>query len=226
MAYVKTMDLTRIIDVINSTNDTLFFNSKEEFTEIMEKMKFYRVDENYSFSVNVIFTYTGVISDQPMVLMFTSLNQDNTFQLVIKSFIEKYEDIESVYKYFRTTNLPTRLEYHQNGNIQCITFHKDNKEHGSYGFPSKVIFDVEKGKEIRQEYNNGLDETIKVHSISIDIEKDVIEDAKIEVNKKMIDLKQLSEIIPSVNLFTHENIFNLDKYVTDDVINLIDMVVI
>lgn len=225
MAYVKTMDLTRIIDVINSTNDTLFFNSKEEFKEVMKKINFYRVDENNSFSVNIIFNYAGFIFEQYVLLMFTSFLQDNTFQLSIKSFTES-DSNDTNYKFFRADNLPTKLEYSLNGNIQCITFHKNNKEHGSYGFPSKVIFDVEKGKEIKQEYKNGLEEHIKVHSISFDIEKDVIEDAKIEINKKMIDLKQLSEIIPSVNLFTHENIFNLDKYVTDDVINLIDMVVI
>lgn len=226
MFHIDEFDTHRIIDIIDSIDNTLQYSSIELLKKAMgsvgfvvRKLKTYPNFSSYSCQ--------GKIGGHCVYLDVYKKNHNNVIWLYRKSYyIEKLIKNRIDKFSHRNDDLPALLYYHEDhGKVSELRYFINNIQFREDGKPLNITYEYNKLEEL-----SSTDCRFMIHCNNINFSvysvtyvDNLIVDGAVCYNNELLSIKSLAMILPDVKMVNLNDLFNLKNVITQEHLKLIEM---
>lgn len=226
MFYTDEMDTQRIIEIIDSIDDTLQYSSIDLFKRAMtsvgfvvRKLKTYPKFSSYSGQ--------GKIGHHYVYLDIYQKNNSNVFYLYRKSYyIEKLIG-KSVKKLsHRDNDLPSLIYYDEHhGKISELRYFTNDNQCREYRKPLNIMYEYDKLQNLSSTECRFINsyEDINFSVYSVTYVDNLIVDGAVCYNNELLSIKKLAMILPDIKMVDLNDLFNLKNVINEAHLKLIEM---
>lgn len=232
MFYTNEGSPKRIVEIIESVDGALLFNSKEKLEKVMGSINF---KDGLANNPNLRLSrpigqirslYTGVIYNQTVYLEFSQNDGSKDIKLLAKRYVRLGGCFINGIKH-RDSDLPAYIQYFSNtGEVSCLFYYKDNKQKRGNNKPVAVShYELDDGNKYLRYYEE-YDYSAENFSIySVDLLEQKIVDASFCYNNNLVKLSEIIEIIPEFKELKLTELENLksSNLISDELSFLLDM---
>lgn len=226
MFSIDEFETKRIIEIIESVDDTLQYSSIDLFKRAMtsvgfvvRKLKTYPNFSSYSCQ--------GKIGEHYVYLDIYQRNHNNVVYIYRKSYyIEKLMGKNVKKLSHRDNDLPALVYYDEHhGKVSELRYFTNNTQCREFGKPLNITYEYDKLQKIAStEYRfiNSYDD-INFSVYSITYVDNLIVDGAVCYNNELLSVRTLSSIIPDIQMVDLNDLFNLKNVITEEHLKLIEM---
>lgn len=226
MFYTDEMDKQRIIEIIDSIDDTLKYSSIELLKRAMvsvgfvvRKLKTYPNFSSYSCQ--------GKINGHCVYLDVYQKNHNNVVWLYRKSYYTEKLIGNRVDKFsHRNDDLPALLYYHEDhGKVSELRYFINNIQFRESEKPLNIMYEYNQLEELSStecrfmRYCNDINFSV----YSVMYVDNIIVDGYVCYNNELLSISILSSILPDIKMVELSDLLNLKNIITQEHLKLIDM---
>lgn len=233
MFHVNEFDTGRIIDIIESVDDTLQYSSIELFKQAMKSVGFIvRLIKKYPIYGN-FYTCRGKINQQTIHLELYQKTNDDVVCVSMKRYFTEILVSKRVKRLdHRDNDLPSVIRYNEhNGKVTELRYLFEDQEYRKENKPVHITYTYNQADEIFSTYSKftchrHLDDFINFSLYEVTYINNLIVGGSVCYNNELLSLKELAIIIPDLSMNNLDDLFNLKHVITKEQLKLIDMFII
>lgn len=214
MFYINESSPKRIVEIIESVDGTLLFNSKEKLEKVMASINFKLSTEPSVKSQNYDrFLYSGIIHGLTVHLNYFQDIDSQDIKLTGKFYMKLNESFQKGVRH-RENDLPAIIAYSvDEGYITCLEYYINDKKKRLLNKPVFISMVGKDGYDVVLRYYDFDDYSAENFSIySADLMGDKIIDAKFCYDHSEITLTEMIEIIPEIKSLKIQDLENLRNH--------------
>lgn len=233
MFNIDEFDPKRIIEIIESVDETLQYSSIDLFKRAMVSIGFVvRLLKKYPIYGN-LYSCKGQIEDK---IVHLDIYQKNNNDMVCVSQKFYYREIlvgKRVKRLaHRDNDLPAVIYYDEfHGKVTELRYFMNNSDFREIGKPILIKYKYDRSNEISltsyrfccQKYLNYF---VNFSLYEVTYRNNLIVDGAVCYNNELLSLKELLAIIQDINVKNLDDLLNLKNMITKDHVKLIDMIII
>jgi hypothetical protein len=226
MFFTNERSPKKIVEIIESIEGTLLFNSELKLKKIMHSINFSLFAQHSNIREDHCnFIYGGELHGHTVYLNFLKNTNSDDIKLACKFFMKLNEDFVHGTRH-RDNDLPARLCYENNGQYSSLDYFFENENTRKNSKPVFIAVSGDEASNIFYRYGKYEDysgENLSLYSLKV-LENKII-DAHFYYNNNLIDLTFMEELIPEIKNMKIIDLENLKKseHMTQDIVNLLDM---
>lgn len=226
MFSIDEFETKRIIEIIESVDDTLQYSSIDLFKRAMtsvgfvvRKLKTYPNFSSYSCQ--------GKIGEHYVYLDIYQRNHNNVVYIYRKSYyIEKLMGKNVKKLSHRDNDLPALVYYDEHhGKVSELRYFTNNTQCREFGKPLNITYEYDKLQKIAStecRFITSYDD-INFSVYSVTYVDNLIVDGAVCYNNELLSVRTLSSIIPDIQMVDLNDLFNLKNVITEEHLKLIEM---
>lgn len=226
-------DTKRIIEIIESVDETLKYSSIELFKKAMKSVGFIvRLIKKYPIYGN-FYTCRGKINQQSIHLEIYQKTNDDVVCVSMKRYFTEILVSKRVKRLdHRENDLPSVIRYNEhNGKVTELRYLFEDQEYRKENKPVHITYTYNQDAELLSAYYRfncprHLDDFINFSLYEVTYINDLIVSGSVCYNNGLLSLKELSIIIPDLSMNELDDLFNLKNVITKEQLKLIDMFII
>jgi hypothetical protein len=233
MFNIDEFDTKRIIEIIESVDETLKYSSIELFKKSMESVGFVvRLLKRYPIYGN-LYTCRGKINQQSIHLEIYQKTNDDVVCVSMKRYFTEILVSKRVKRLdHRENDLPSVIRYNEhNGKVTELRYLFEDKEYRKENKPVHIYYTYNQDDELLSTYykftcHRYLDDFINFSLYEVTYINNLIVGGSVCYNNELLSLKELAIIIPDLSMNDLDDLFNLKNVITKEQLKLIDMFII
>ena len=233
MFNIDEFDPKRIIEIIESVDETLQYSSIDLFKRAMESIGFVvRLLKRYPIYGN-LYSCKGQIEGKIVRLDIYQKTNNDVVCVSQKAYYREILVGKRVKRLaHRDNDLPAVIYYDETiGKVSELRYFVDNSDVREIGKPIRIKYKYDKSHKIStikysfccQKY---LNDFVNFSLYEVTYKNDLIIDGSVCYNNELLSLKELMNILPEISITHLDDLFNLGNMITKDHVKLIDMVFI
>ena len=223
------MNIETIINNILSIENPPVLLETEEMSIFAEYLISSGFEEHTPEGIIYPVIFTGLLGQKGLRLTFKQTKDSEGYifhTLIIKErgIIEINNQFKMTFTLHTDDDIPATVHYGRFGNIERILYYKEGENFRENNKPYTISF---VGK-YRYEWFSSYQRDIYINRIDYNNESEIntIDYIYLMVDKKQINIEHAKEIIEKIRNFSMDDLFNIDKILSSDEINLIKIMTI
>jgi len=222
MFIVDEMNVERIIEILESVDDTLLYSTMAAFKAAMNSVGF-KVRKLKNYSNFSSYSCRGILGEHQIHLGVFQATNDSEVYIEDKRYFDKDNNKIA----HRSINLPTIIRYTEFGLLWSFGYYRNGVEFRENNQPLYVNYEYNDSKEIITTYHryfpsyqyNQVD--LSLYHITFS-DEDII-DATFCYESELITFEEIQSICPDVKMKTLNDLLNLKKTLNSKELKLIEM---
>lgn len=218
------MNVERIIDIIESVDDTLFYSTMAAFKSAMVSIGFkVRNLKNYpNFSS---YSCRGILGEHHIHLGVYQATHNSEVYIEQKRYFEKDTSKKKIDH--RSNNLPSVIEYTETGLLWRLSYIRNGIEYREDNEPIYVTYEYNNLNEIAATYHRYFPayqySQVDLSLYHITFSDETVIDATFCYESELITFEEIQSICPDVKMNTLNDLLNLKKTLNSKELKLIEM---
>lgn len=224
--FIKDLiNLSDIIESIDSVESTLYFSSFKKFRNFIKLIDFDLV--RGSFGGGFQYHCTGLLNGSHISLTFYEF--DNEIRLLQKTYSSEESDL--FYKRHRGFDLPASMEYSDDGQLTTMIYYINGLEFRSDNKPLFIRYEFDSINNKKEQYLRYFpvfdykQPNYSLYNITVSDDDEIIE-CNFCYNNRLVDIKNIIEFMPIIKTFKRDKLINIKLFLSEADLNLLDMALI
>lgn len=226
MFFTNERSPKKIVEIIESIEGALLFNSELKLKKMMHSINFSLFEEYSNVrDDHCNFIYGGEIHGQTVYLNFLKNTNSEDIKLACKFFMKLNEHFVHGIRH-RDNDSPAILCYQDNGQYSSLDYFFENENVRKNSKPVFIAVSGDDNSHVFYRYGKYEDysgKNLNLYSLKV-LENKIIE-AHFYYNNNLINLTFMEELVPEIKNMKIIDLENLkeSEHITQDIVHLLDM---